>query len=257
MNYSISFNQSATETIFNSTDFLSTIITDIANVFVLPPLCLIGMLLNLICIIVILQPELKGEIYSFMLFHSICDFIFLLICFFTFIIRCGSFCKHSYTYGAKTYELFIYLFIGNSFLQFDTLIDILVSFNRLNSFSLNYKNPTSSINKFKGFDLKSKCILLIICSLLLNAPSYLITRSVQKIGLLQTQNYEPIYSIATNWIGENVLITSLLFILSLSRGFLLLMLLFVLNIIIGCKFKKHMEQKRRVMPTKLSTATSN
>ena len=147
--------------VHNSTDYLSFRITDIGNTFILPPICILGVLMNLLNVIVLLQPDLKDAIFSFMLINSIADFLFLFICSFTFIIRCGVLCNSGYTYESKFFELYIYLFVGNSILLFSTLLDIVVSLNRLFSFSL---SPNLIYKKIGSLKLPIKCLILILIS---------------------------------------------------------------------------------------------
>ncbi|CAF0720134.1 unnamed protein product [Brachionus calyciflorus] len=245
--------------IYNSTESLSLRITDIGNSFILPPICFIGIILNLINILVLLQPELKDEINKFMLINSILDLKFLLICSVTFIIRCGSFCQFGYTYISKFYELYIYLFVGNSILLFATLMEILVSLNRLFSFST---SPNLIFKKFNKLNAMLKCVILIIFSLFINFPSYILTRSVQRIGILETKsktglvNYKELYIVGNNRLGKDPLFTILLFLLTLFRGIFFLAILFILNIIIGYKFRLQMHKKTKILPDGLSILNS-
>lgn len=250
--------------IYNSTASLSSRISDIANVFVLPPICFTGFLLNLICLIVIMKPELKGEVYTFIMFHSFCDLIFLFINFFTFIIRCGVFCNYGYSFLSKLWELYVHLFIGNSFLLFGTLLDIIVSVNRLSSFSSTQSRIIVRLNKI---DFRIKCVILTFISLVANLPSYVITRNVTIVGFLEVPYfvnsnsttefvYKELYQALTNSLGKNQLMVTFLFILTLFRGLIPLLFLFLINIFIGYKFRLHIKKKRQVIHTSTITAIS-
>ena len=242
--------------IINSTKCLSTALSDFTNVFVLPPICGVGMVLNLFCIIVVSRKELAGELYTFMLFHSICDFAFLFINVFTCVIRCGVYCPYGYAYLSKVWELYVHLFTGNSFLFFGTGLDIVVVFNRLFSFAA---TRPRLIDKFNKIDLKIKCLVLAVLSAALNVPSYIVTRNVQLIGYLETiyygdefnstvVSYEPLYQALTNPIGKNAFMVVFLFVLTLLRGVIPLFVLFFLNLIIAYKFTAFLRKKRRIMP---------
>jgi hypothetical protein len=239
---------------------LSSRVSDIANVFVLPPTCVVGMVLNLLCIICIMQPELKGEVYTFMLIHAVTDFIFLFINTFTFIIRCGVYCDLGYAFLSKAWELYIHLYIGNTFLLFGTLLDIIVSVNRLASFSSTQPKLIVKLNKL---DLRVKCVILALISLLANVPSYILTRNVTSIGYLEVitlptsdvvdstyqfelVSYRQLFQALTNAWGKIDYVVTLLFILTLFRGVIPLMFLFIINIVIGYRFKRHMKNKMKV-----------
>lgn len=257
--------------LYNTTSGLSTRITDVANVFVLPPICIAGIVLNAACIAVVAQRELNGELYSFIMFHSICDLIFLFINTFTCIIRCGVYCPYAYTFAAKVWELYFHLFTGNSFLLFGTGLDIVVSFNRIFSFS---STRPKLIEQFNKTDLRIKCLVLAVISAIANLPSYVITRNVFLIGYLEhfelisnssvnsnhsssssssgeewvLASYEPLYQAQTNPIGKNQFMVGFLFVLTLFRGVIPLFVLFFMNIIIGWKFRSHLKKKAKIIP---------
>lgn len=251
--------------LINSTESLSLRSSDFVNVFILPPICLVGIVLNVICIIVVAQKELTGELYSFILFHSICDLIFLFINTFTCIIRCGIYCPYTFAFLSKIWELYFHLFTGNTFLLFGTGLDIVVSFNRLFSFS---STRPKLIDKFNKIDLKIKCLILAVISLVANLPSYVITRNVTLIGYLQhfeyssesssnmTVWYEPLFQALTNPIGKNDFMVAFLFVLTLFRGVIPLFVLFFMNLIIGVKFRSHLKKKRKIIPLAAPTVKS-
>jgi hypothetical protein len=246
--------------VYDSKDSLSSIVTDVGNVYILPPICLFGIFFNLLSVITLFRSNLKNSIYQFMLINSICDLVFLSICIFTAIIRCGRFCPYGYNYYSKLYEQYVYLYVGNTILAFGALLDIAVSLQKLASFSSSSKTKKLTIfSKLNSFSIKAKSILLIILALLLNVPSYLITRNVQLIGYLKVQiDYEQnnmmkvfqlkhLYALLTNDLGRGVLAKFLLFALTVFRSFFLLLVLFIINIVIGYKFHKHIETKKRIV----------
>jgi hypothetical protein len=247
--------------VYDSKDTLSSIVTDVGNVYILPPICLFGIFFNLLSVITLFRSNLKSSIYQFMLINSTCDLVFLSICLLTVIIRCGRFCPYDYSYYSKLYEQYIYLYIGNTILAFGALLDIAVSLQKLASFSSTSKKTKklTLFSKLNSFSIKTKSIVLIILALLLNVPSYLITRNVQLIGYLKVKiDYEQnnpmkvyqlkhLYALLTNDLGRGVLAKFLLFALTVFRSFFLLLLLFIINIIIGYKFNKHIETKKRIV----------
>ena len=96
--------------------------------------------------------------------------------------------------------------------------------------------------------LRIRVPIFVVLSLIINSPSYLISRDVIKVGLLQMNTtdglqYQNLYTSSNNDIGKSTLGKLLLFILTVFRTFFLLMVLFVINVIIGFKFKEHIKKK--------------
>lgn len=82
-------------------------------------------------------------------------------------------------------------------------------------------------------------------------PNYLLSRTVAPVALLITNRKannttlqaEIIYGVVNNFIGVNYYAQIFLFILSLSRGFVLYNLLFIISLIVIYKFRKHLVAK--------------
>src|SRR5579883_1417340 len=106
----------------SSSSSSSNRLLDFTNVFLLPPICLLGAILNALCIWVV--ANLPGELYAFIMCHSICDLAFLFINMFTCVIRCGAYCPYGDAYVSKIWELYVHLYVGNTFLLFGIGLDI-------------------------------------------------------------------------------------------------------------------------------------
>ena len=232
--------------IHNSTENLSFRVADFGNVYILPPICLFGLITNFFSILVLSRPELKGIMYQFMLINTIADFTHLLLGIFLIFVRCGSLCSTSFTFIAKFYELYIFLFISNNCLLFIILLDIVLSIDRLLSF-------TSKPSVFKNISLKKKCIWVLIVTIFINSVVYLIPRMVSNIGYLRigTDNitdyqYSSIYVVGNNEIGKNEYMALVLKIINIVRGFILLVILFFINSFVVVKFRKHFEKKKKI-----------
>ena len=236
---------------FNSTLSLSSKISDQFSTFVFPAICFLGMSLNSVSIYVLCKILSKNKtantrnasasnnMFKYMLMNQIVDLISGIFSVFIALFRCGSYCSLGYNFYSKVYEQYIYLFIINSVLFWGFLIEIAFAFERLASFSA--KTINNQENKFLSF--KRKIFLLFIISLIANTPTYLISRSITPIGILVTNNYEILYTVASNSIGNSLYGKIFLFIWTMLRGFLLYIGLFILNLIIAYKFKKHLKSK--------------
>lgn len=233
--------------VVNSTESLSLRFADSLNVFVLPPICLAGMTLNLVCVLVVAtqrkQRLTSGALYSFVIAtRSLADLVFLCINSFTCVIRCGSLCPHAYTFAAKVWELYVHLFVGNTLLLFATSLDLCLAFQRLVSFD----------SSSRQVDFRLTCAIVLVVSVLLNVPSYLLTRHVHVFAYLNKEQQTPLYQIGPNSMGKNDLVVGFLFALTLLRGLVPLVVLFLTNLSIAYKFRMYSKRKRKINPTSQS-----
>ena len=97
--------------------------------WILPAICLFGVVTNLLNIIVFSHSELKEDIYKYMLAHSVSDFLYTFCVFFTWISR--SRYPIASTYFAKWYEIFIFFTSLNGLGTMSALVEIAISFDRL------------------------------------------------------------------------------------------------------------------------------
>lgn len=236
---------------YESVDDLSLKLVDIANIFVLPFLCAIGIVLNLASIFVILKLTLKTELYQFMFLNSFVDLLFFIFSIFMALVRCGRYCSLGYTYLSKIYELYIYLYVGNVLLMFITLLNLFTSFNRLISFSKLIVTKPSIVS------FRIKLLVLLLISIVSNLPNYVLTRNVIQIGILrkleQNSNNSTVYSAEGIYSVESIkfsligAVKAILFIINLARGFLLMIILFILNVMIAVKLKLHLNRKSEML----------
>ena len=236
------------ETIYSTLDSLTAKITDIGNTYILPAICVFGIFTNFISMIVLYKMDLKNSIYKFMLIVSIRDFIYLFLPVFLTIFRCGALCSYGYKYESKVYELYIYLFIGNSIMTFGNMLDIFVSLNRLLAFS-------STSPKASEISFKWRCIVSGIFAIIINILVIILPKSIQKIGLLTTFDatnsthiiYEVLYSVKLSNIGKNQIGQLIVTILTFVRTTFLIFFLFLINVIVGLKFSRHIHKKKMIV----------
>lgn len=231
--------------IFRSLDELSEETIDLVNIYVLPAVCLIGIILNFLSIIILVRLRFKTELYKLMLSISISDFLFLLLSIFLVIFRCGRFCPYGYTYISKFYELYFYLYLGNVLLMFVLVINLLICYNRIRSFSSRSVNADS-------FSFRCKIFLVLLITCIANIPNYAMTRYVKKIGLLRPlpndtgkkwQHEMQIYSVEPLDFSLIEWVKILLFVINLARGFILMIILFLLNLIIAIKLRHYIKER--------------
>lgn len=253
--------------IYYSVKSLSTDVQDITNFYFLPYVAVLGTILNVLKIIVLLNKNLVGRMYQFLLIIAITDCIKLTTSSFMALFRCGSMCPFGYNYYAKLYEQFFFLYIGNLCTVYGTLMSIVAAMDRFLSF---YPNANKKAEKYVS--LRLKCIVLFLFSVAVNLPEYVLTRSVKELGRLVIRNatnettiiinsnnnnntllssssnnqvvYQTLYSVVANDLGKNVAMKSAQYILNIIRKLVLLCLLLLINTFVAIKFKQHMKKKK-------------
>ena len=225
---------------YNSLSTLTSRLTDIGNVFVLPVVNVFSFILNLLCILVFLQKKMTGEVNELFLLVSIADFIFSFICVFLVLARCGFYCSFGYSYILRIYEQFIFLYMGNICLSFTILIDNYLAFIKLSSFSTKLKKQPFSIRTGK-----LKIFIFLLVASVVNLPIYVLSRRIKLIGYwIKEYGYlEPLYSVS-NIIVKNSIYDYLLFSLTIIRGLFLLIFLSILNFIVYIRLKLYMKKKK-------------
>ncbi len=106
-------------------------IQDILSTFILPMICLISLLSNILNVVVLLRLESNSKIYKYMFLKSIINSIYLFACSFLFLFKCGQFCgdfKHSYL--VKLYQLYIFNNLTSCLGLLDLFIEFIICFNR-------------------------------------------------------------------------------------------------------------------------------
>ena len=111
---------------------LSLLINDIGWTFLLPLICLLSLIANLINISVLFKLRRhKNNTYNYIFLKSITNSIYLFFCFFVFIFRCGIFCNNlKHLYITKFYQLYIFNYLTSCFGMYDLLIELLITITR-------------------------------------------------------------------------------------------------------------------------------
>ena len=131
-----------------------------------------------------------------------------------------------YFYCIPPFSVFGIILKSITFLEISFAIDRLLAFSP--------KERTSM--KFRY-----KMIIMLVLSIIISLPNYLISRSIFPVGTLNGQ--EVLYAIKTNGLIQSEYWTAGLLVLLLLRGPVLYMTLLIINIVIVIKFKK--KQKKR------------
>lgn len=158
--------------VFFSKDNITNRFVDYSNVYLLPSICYFGCITSLISVMVTFKREdSHAKTLNYIFLNSTIDLLFLLIQSFLFIIRCGVLCAYGYSFPAKLYEIYIYLYVGYILLTSQVFLNIYVSYDRYKMFSTK-KAKKNSLSIFKIY---SVCAFI---SILANAFLYLVSKEV-------------------------------------------------------------------------------
>lgn len=112
---------------------LSSMLTDLFNVFIIPFISVAGFIEKGISIVTLRKILYKkaniSYIYYYMITNEIIDIINCCIIGFTFLFRCGTYCSIGYTYVSKTYDMVFFVYFTNVLQQVQTFLEI--SFSKL------------------------------------------------------------------------------------------------------------------------------
>lgn len=227
---------------YNSKLSLSSRITDIFNLYILPAISISGIVIKIMSIKILTKILKKKENYAsmfhYMLTNETIDLFNCFIIVFTALFRCGPYCPFGYTYLSKLYELIFYLYTTNMLQQIQTLLEISFSIERLQSFTAKKKSQIT---------FRTKLFIWVVTAVVITAPNYVLSRTVAPIGVLITNNKtEVLYGVVNNFISNNFYGQIFLFILNLVRGFMLFNVLLIVSIIVVIKFRFHLKSKSLV-----------
>lgn len=191
-----------------------------------------------------MNKKLVGETNEILLLISISDFLNNIIRILLMPARCGIYCSIGYSYSMKFYELYIFLLLGNIKLTFVIFLYIYLAFIKLLAFSKKIKKNTFSIKK-----CKFKIFLAYLVATLVNLPNYLFTRQISHFGYLNIRNstnheidLRPLYNIE-NTVDKKTVYDELLFALTVFKGFLMIIILLVINLAAFIKLKLYLRKK--------------
>ena len=241
--------------IYTSKDSLTTRFYDYSSVYLLPAICLFGIITSVICIVVIIKiNKLNENVYMYMMINSVCDLAFLCTQITTIITRCGILCAYGYTYGAKFFELYIYLYGGYVIVVFSAIVDISVSIDRVLSFDITKKRIITR----KSF--YTRCLIIFIATAIFLSPVYIFARDIVPVGLLvsvkpNSNNINETDVVTVEEVLFNKIFRAswlfpaqqvVLSVIGFGKGPVLIAAVFFVNLFVVIKFKQHLEKKKKV-----------
>lgn len=210
------------------------VIKKASDFYILTLISIVGMILNAMCIVVFLQTKIhknsRGQMFRYLLFKSIFDFLILLLRAVNPILECEN-CSFS-----GTYELHIIEFIIGDYLK--QIIQLLSMFCHIAADMDRYlviRNKHTFFNKYLPYQLVIFLFTLFTCSFYvfrLFETDFIVTNQIVKgnMTILKYKSVDSKFSSTTTY-------QVLLFIHGLSRDVICVTIILVLNLLILREFK--------------------
>lgn len=259
---------------------LTVRIADYSNMFVLPPICVFGMLTSLGCLAGSFHQdeELNAKMLNYIFLNSLIDFVFLFIQFWLLLIRCGALCPYGYTYWAKFYEIYIYTFLSYVLATSQVILGIYVSIERLQMFSTSklqaqvqqqHQRRSCQNKKASRGMVKKKPSLYgvyvgcVLVSTLLNAPPYLLPTEVAVLGIFvpegtnssSHQNEERLYIRKTRPEFKTSLMQALLTLVLAFKDPFLMCVFCLFNGLVCIRLRQYLNNRKKYLTSKATTSS--
>lgn len=226
--------------------------TDYSNVILLPLICAFGIATNVLCIVVAFKHDERernaSKSLDYILINSFIDLIFLLFAFPLFVIRCGALCPYGYSFGAKFFEIYIYLYGGYTLVTSQVFLSIYVAHDRLSMFS-----GKVDVNKTKKLRIYHVYIVCFVISSLANAPVYLVSKEVSPLGLLISEpnsssySYEVLFIRATRSGFDTKLASYLLTACLAVKDPFMFIVFTLVNVFVCIKFRAYLKSREALL----------
>lgn len=243
--------------IFYSKSNLTTRFADYSNVYLLPIVCAFGIFTSFLSILVSStrsqsyarlnkrDAQLLNKTFDYILLNSIIDFLFLLIESFLFIIRCGTLCPHGFSYAAKFYEVYFYLYFAYSLVMAQVFLNIHVAIDMLKMLNA---HVTSNHRRLFIYGV---AFLSLSFSMIFNLPGFLISKEILPFGIYMpnpnSTNFYILYVSKIRTGFETELFQDILIAFLIIKNPVMYVSLVVLNILVCIKYRKYIKSKRNLI----------
>lgn len=231
--------------VYYSKENLTLSIADKTNVFILPSICLFGMLTSLPCIMVSFKRDhSNAKIFDYILINSANDFCFLLVEFFVIIIRCGNLCPYGYTFASKVYELFVFQYVGYIFVTSQVFFNIYFAYDRLKMFS-------GKLTTQKPLNIYIVLAICTVISALVNTLPYPLFREITVMGLYKpdpNSTYtEILYTRSIRKIFTTPIMQNLLVVWLVIKNPVLFLFLTFMNVMVVIRFRAYLKSRKHLL----------
>jgi hypothetical protein len=201
---------------------------NIGFVIIIPVICIIGLILNILCCIVFFS--LKEKTFFYLGFKSLAECLFLIIGAISPYITCYN-CVLDNTYLRMLITLITNKFLKMAVFLFITFLEIEISFNRY--YLIVSHNTKTSIEK----NDKIKVSIYTIICILIYVPCFF-AYEIKRIIPFDNEHV-----LVPNEIGNNLIFTYFYSYFGLIANVTSILVLLPLNVITLIKFKKFMKNK--------------
>ncbi|CAF0725430.1 unnamed protein product [Brachionus calyciflorus] len=212
---------------------LSDVLREISWTYILPPICFTTSLTQFINILIFSTKTLrKDPLNKYLMLHSIVNFLYVLLCSFSFLIRCSNknICS---TLSAKIYEFYYFNYLTSVLGIYAILIEIFLSLERY--FII--------IN----FDVKKKIkinpFLLILSLSSFCFVFYLPSLFIDKIEPIKNSSF---YQISKSYFGKEKTGVIVSICLTSIRNFLILAIDVFINFVVLITFRRYITSKLKL-----------
>lgn len=223
--------------------------------FILPNLCLIGLLTNSINVVVFSQrSKLKNSIYRYFQWHSMVDIVYLTICLVRLIINLEAFKSVHCLYWTKIFEAYVYRYVTASLAMFMIFIELIIAAKRL----LMIMNITMTV-KLKFETVIAGCALMAFASLSPLAASLRVVSAQTRRLTIEVETCTgsaQVYILTQDNVPHFEILKRLYMSVLVFRGLIAPLLLLLLNIGIAARFRKLCKNKTGLMTSQPSKVTS-
>lgn len=238
-------NSSTNLPIYYSKQNLTTWYVDVLNFYFLPSICLFGIVTSLVCILVSQnRDESNAKSLEYIWINSIIDFVFLLLEIFIAIVKCGTLCPYGYSYAAKFYEVYFYLYVGYILVTAQMLLNIQVSYERLKMFS----GKLTAAKKLTIFQVFAICMFI---STLANALPYPISREVALFGIYKpdpnSTYFEYLYKRAYRAEFLTPAMQNFMTAVYVVKNLVVFFVLSVLSILVCVRFRTYLNSRKHLV----------
>ena len=144
----------------------STKLSDFLYIYLLTPLCVSGILLNILSVIILFKIKIEQtKLYKYLIMYSLNSILFCFVCLFIFIPNSPRFFQHFTSLFARVYKCVILTCITSVLLSIGNFLDIIIGIDRLAIFDKKF-NFVTKYSLFRIF-----CIIFVL-SILVNFPVY-------------------------------------------------------------------------------------
>ena len=218
-----------------------TQVRDLVWSYVLPSICLFGILTNSINIFIFKNKDLKSSMYKYFLLHSIAELCYLLICFVYFCLN-SIFLPVDVknTYPVKLFEMYAYHYLTTVMALYMISIELTISIKRLFIVLNGRLDSSNKLGKFIKI-----LFVFFIGSALLHSP-FLLSADILTEPCGQKNTSYFCYKMIMNDFGNGQAFKRCNTAVSVYRGIFAPGILLIVNSIMLFKFKKQIRKKRNL-----------